>query len=114
MKNKQVAPAIEAAKENWKRRIMLEKDYTETCAQWMAERIAALTEYMQYGHALIAYHKQTGEFQLVRATLVYYEQDFRRAYDASQIQGTVIYWNTEQQGWRSFQLENFLEWRPVV
>lgn len=114
MRNKKVTPAIEAAKENWKRHIMLEKGYTEACAQWMAERIAALTEHMQYGHALIAYHKQTGEFQLVRATLIYYEEDFRRTYDASRIQSAVVYWNTELQGWRTFQLENFLEWRPVV
>lgn len=114
MKNKKVRPAIEVTKESWKRRIMLEKDYTEACAQWMAERIATLTEHMQYGHALIAYYKQTGEFQLVKATLIYYESDFGRAYDASRVQGAVVYWNTELQGWRTFQLENFLEWRPVV
>ena len=114
MKNKQAKPAIEAAKERWKRRIVLEKEYSETCAQWMAERIAALTEYMQYGHALIAYYKQTGEFQLVKATLIYYESDFRKAYDVSRIQGAVVYWDTELQGWRSFQMENFLEWKTII
>lgn len=114
MKNRQTGFAIEAVKENWKRRIVLEKEYSEECARWMAERIAALIEHMQYGHALIAYRKQTGEFQLVRATLVYYESAFRRKYDVRRIQGAVVYWNTELQAWRSFQLENFLEWRVIM
>lgn len=93
---------------------MVEKEYTGSCAQWMAERIAALVEHLQYGHALIAYRKQNGEFCLVKATLIDYETDFKRPYDASRIQSTVVYWNVELQGWRTFQLENFLEWRPVV
>lgn len=114
MKNKKLVSTIEATKQNWKRRIMLEKDYNETCAQWMAERMEALVEHMQYGHALIAYRKQDGEFQLVRATLVYYEEDFKRTYDVNRIQSVVVYWNTELQGWRTFQLENFLEWRVIM
>ena len=24
-----------------------------------------------------------------------------------------IFWDVEQQAWRNFQLENFLEWRPI-
>lgn len=114
MRNKKSASKIEASKENWKRHIMLEKEYTQGCALWMAERIAALVEHMQYGHALIAYRKQDGTFQLVKGTLIYYEGEFRRAYDASRIRSTVVYWSVEQQGWRTFQLENFLEWRPMV
>lgn len=114
MKNKKLVSTTEATKKNWERRIMLEKDYTEVCARWMAERMEALVEHMQYGHALIAYRKQDGKFQLVRATLVYYEEDFRRAYDANLIKSTVVYWNTELQGWRTFQLENFLEWRVIM
>lgn len=104
----------ERRQENWVKHILLEKDYTEACAKWMAERIEALVEHMQYGHALIAYRKQNGEFQLVRATLVYYEEDFKRPYDANRIQSTVVYWNTELQGWRTFQLENFMEWRVIM
>ncbi len=43
---------------------MLEKDYTEQCSEWMAERLEALIEYMQYGHAAVAYMKQDGTFKL--------------------------------------------------
>lgn len=50
----------EALRNLWKIRIMLEKNYTETCATWMARRIESLIDHMQYGHALIAYHKQDG------------------------------------------------------
>ncbi|MEO4801001.1 SH3 beta-barrel fold-containing protein, partial [Bacteroides uniformis] len=24
------------------------------------------------------------------------------------------YWDAEQQGWRTFLIENFMEWRPIV
>lgn len=99
---------------SWVKHILQEKDYTETTAQWMAARIDALVEHMQYGHALIAYRQQTGEFRLVTATLIYYENDFKRAYDVNRIQSTVSYWNVELQGWRTFQLENFLEWRVII
>ncbi len=54
----------EALRNLWKIRIMLEKNYTETCATWMARRIESLIDHMQYGHALIAYHKQDGTFRL--------------------------------------------------
>lgn len=114
MRNKKSASKIEASKESWKRRIILEKEYTEACARWMAERIAALVDHMQYGHAVIAYRKQDGTFQLAKGTLIYYEGEFRRDYDVSRIQSTVVYWDVEQQGWRTFQLENFLEWRPMI
>ena len=53
----------EALRNLWKIRIMLEKNYTETCATWMARRIESLIDHMQYGHALIAYHKQDGDIQ---------------------------------------------------
>ena len=53
-----------------KDKIMLEKDYTEQCSEWMAERLEALIEYMQYGHAAVAYMKQDGTFKLVKGTLV--------------------------------------------
>lgn len=114
MRNKKLQSALEASKAKWMRHIMLEKEYNEPTARWMAERIAALVEHMQYGHALIAYRKQDGSFQLAKGTLIHYEGEFRRAYDVGQIRSTVVYWNVEQQGWRTFQLENFLEWRPVV
>ena len=38
------------------------KGYTQTCAEWMAERIESLIDHMQYGHALIAFYKQDGTF----------------------------------------------------
>ena len=64
--------------------------------------------------ALIAYRKQNGDFYMARATLVYYETCFHRKYDIERIQNHVVYWDIEQQGWRTFQIENFLEWKPVV
>lgn len=104
----------EMRKGNWERHILLEKEYTEACALWMAERLEALIDYLQYGYAAIAYRKQDGSFCLVRATLIYYEAAFKRAFDANCIRSTVVYWDVELQGWRTFRIENFLEWKPTV
>ena len=92
---------------------MLEKNYTETCATWMAQRIESLIDHMQYGHALIAYHKQDGTFRLTKATLLPYKADFRRDYDITRVTSTIAFWDVELQAWKTFQLENFLEWSPV-
>lgn len=112
-KQKEAAPLYEAMKNLWKMRVMLEKGYTETCAAWMADRIESLIDYMQYGYALIAYHKQDGTFKLVKATLIPYETGFRREYDITRVTSTILFWDVELQSWRTFQLENFLEWRPI-
>ena len=53
-KNRKAVSKNEMMKGKWKRQIMLEKDYTEQCSEWMAERLEALIEYMQYGHAAVA------------------------------------------------------------
>lgn len=113
-KQKETASQSEAMKKRWKRRIVLEKDYTPECASWMAQRLERLLDYMQYGHAAIAYRKQDGTFCLVTGTLVYYERAFRKRHDATQITGAVLYWDVEQQAWRTFQVENFMEWKPIV
>lgn len=113
-KAKREASQREAMKKKWRTRIMLEKDYTETCARWMAQRLENLIDHMKYGHAAIAYYKQDGMFRLVTGTLIYYEQDFRKPYNPMKIEGTVAYWDVEQQGWRTFQMENFMEWKPIV
>ena len=65
-KNRKAVSKNEMMKGKWKRQIMLEKDYTEQCSEWMAERLEALIEYMQYGHAAVAYMKQDGTFKLVK------------------------------------------------
>ena len=70
--------------------------------------------HMLYGHAMIAYHKQNGDFKFVKGTLIYYEAEFHKAYDPTKVEGAVVYWDVEQQGWRTFLVENFMEWRPVV
>ena len=98
----------------WKKLIRQETDLSEETIAWMALRIRQLTEYMPYGCALIAYRKQNGEFYMARGTLIYYESDFHRKYDIERIKNHVAYWDIEQQGWRTFQIENFLEWRPIV
>lgn len=111
---KRTTSQSEIMKKKWSTRIMLEKDCTETCAQWMAQRLENLIDHMKYGHAAIAYYKQDGTFRLITGTLIYYEQDFRKPYNPTQIEGAVAYWDVEQQAWRTFQMENFLEWKPIV
>ena len=98
----------------WKKLIRQETDLSDETIAWMTRRILLLAKYMQYGCALIAYRKQNGEFYMVRGTLVYYENSFHREYDIERIQNYVAYWDIEQQGWRTFQIENFLEWKPIV
>lgn len=113
-KQKRTVSQSEAMKTRWKRRIVMEKSYPESAAQWMAERLEALLDHMLYGHAMIAYHKQDGDFRFVKGTLIYYESEFHKVYDSTKVEGAVVYWDIEQQGWRTFQVENFMEWRPVV
>ncbi len=73
----------------------------------------SLIDHMQYGHALIAYHKQDGTFRLAKATLLPYKADFRRDYDITRVTSTIAFWDVEPQAWKTFQLENFLEWSPI-
>lgn len=103
-----------AKRKLWKIRIMTEKGYTENCAGWMVQRVEELIDYMQYGCALVAYHRQDGTFKLVKATLLPYREAFRKEYDILNVTGTVIYWDIDLQAWRSFLIENFLEWRQVA
>ena len=104
----------EQVKKRWQKRITDNSTFSPECAQWMANRIDALLNYMQYGYALIAYRKQNGDFYLGRATLTYYEHDFKRKYDIEDLKSHIVYWDAEQQGWRTFMIENFLEWKPIV
>lgn len=115
MKNKKSNSVMENTRKMWVTHIMQEKGYTETTATWMATRIEALIDYMQYGHAVIAYHKAIdGKFQFVKATLVHYSHDFKKEYDAARVLEAVVYWDVEEQKWKRFRIENFLEWKPVV
>ena len=113
-KLKSPASQSEAMKLRWKKRIVFEKGYTESCAEWMVERLEALLDHMQYGHATVAYRKQNVSFQLVKATLIYYEAEFRKKYDPAEVEGAVVYWNVDEQRWTTFQVENFMEWRPIA
>lgn len=120
MKTKMKRAVKEYVKKNeriqnlWKKRITENSTLSAACAEWMANRISALLDHMQYGYALIAYRKQNGDFQLGRATLIYYEHRFNKKYNPEEIKSHVVYWDADQQGWRTFLLENFLEWRPIV
>ena len=113
-KLKKMISQSETMKKRWSIRIMLEKGYTQECARWMAERMEELIDHMKYGHAAIAYHRQDGTFRLVTGTLIYYRQEFHKEYDITKIEGAVAYWDVEQQAWRTFQIENFMEWKPIV
>lgn len=106
---------MENTKNQWVKLIMQEKGYTEITATWMSNRIEALINHMQYGHAVIAYRRAIdGEFQFVKATLIYYRHDFKREYEGNKIQEAVMYWDVEERKWKRFRIENFLEWKPVV
>ncbi|WP_455585847.1 SH3 beta-barrel fold-containing protein [Bacteroides sp.] len=114
MKTKKSTPIMESVKRQWTKQIMQEKGYSETTAVWMANRIESLIDYMQYGHAVIAYRRAVdGEFKFVKATLTHYKYDFKREYEASKVQEAVMYWDVEEQHWRRFRIENFLEWKAV-
>ena len=113
-KLKRPASQSAAMKQKWERRIVQEKEYSKNTAQWMAERLESLLDHMEYGHAVIAFYQQDGKFKFVKATLIYYEAEFHRKYNPANVEGAVVYWNVEEQGWRTFQVENFLEWKPVV
>ena len=83
--------------------------------KWMTNRIETLIDHMQYGHAVIAYHRSAdGEFQFVKATLINYRYDFKREYDATKVQEAVMFYDVEIGKWKRFRIENFLEWKPVV
>ena len=103
----------EAMKRKWEKRIMQEKNYSENTAKWMAQHLEALLDYMQYGHAVIAFYKQNGKFKFVKATLRYYEAEFHKKYNPANVEAAVVYWDIDEQGWRTFQMENFLEWRGM-
>ena len=45
-KLKSPASQSEAMKLRWKKRIVFEKGYTESCAEWMVERLEALLDHM--------------------------------------------------------------------
>lgn len=113
-KKKRPASQSESLRLKWKRRIIFEKGYTEPCAEWMTKRVEELLDYMQYGHAAIAYRKQDGSFRMVKATLIYYEAEFHKKYDPMAVESAVVYWNVEEQRWTTFQIENFMEWRPIA
>ena len=53
-----------SCEEVWKRRMITEKGISEKCAEQIAQKVIKLTERMQYGHAMIAFHKQDGTFCL--------------------------------------------------
>ena len=86
----------------WKKLIRQETDLSDETITWMTRRIRLLTEYMAYGCALIAYRKQNGEFRLVKATLIHYRGDFHKEFDPGKIDGAVVHWDVEQQGWITF------------
>lgn len=115
MKKRKRNPMMERVKNRWAGQIVQEKGYTQATAGWMANRIEKLIDYMQYGHAVIAYRRASdGEFHLVKATLIYYRYDFKREYEASRVQEAVMYWDVEERKWKRFRIENFLEWKAVV
>ena len=66
-----------SCEEVWKRRMITEKGISEKCAEQIAQKVIKLTERMQYGHVMIAFHKQDGTFCLEQGTLVGYTASHR-------------------------------------
>lgn len=100
--------------ELWKRRIVQEKGYPESIAERITRRLKSLAEYMQYGHAIIAFYKKDGTFQLVTGTLISYQREFQHPFSVQQVHSVFTFWCMEAKGWRTFQIENFLEWKPMI
>lgn len=100
--------------EVWKRRMMAEKNYPKEKAVQIVERLKALATYMQKDYAIIAYYKLDGNVQLTRGTLIPYSRHFNQPFDIAKIHSTFAYWDIEQGGWRTFQIENFLEWEAII
>ena len=75
---------------------MQEKNYCENTAKWMAQHLEALLDYMQYGHAVIAFYKQNGKFKFVKATLRYYEAEFHKKYNPANVEAAVVYWDIDE------------------
>mgnify|MGYP003293865140 CR=1 FL=1 len=101
-KQKRGESQSEAMRQRWERRIVAEKGYDGNTAEWMALRLEALLDHMLYGHALIAYHKQNGEFRLVKATLVHYRGGLPQGIRSRQNR-----WCRCPLGCRTTELENF-------
>ena len=98
----------------WKRRMMTEKGYPEKKAEQIAQRLKSLVAYLKSDYALIAYFKQDGTFQLVRGTLIPYAKEFRHSFDITKVHSTFVYWDIETESWRTFQIENFLDWKTFI
>ncbi|MCS2865375.1 SH3 beta-barrel fold-containing protein [Bacteroides thetaiotaomicron] len=93
--------------EVWKKRIVSEKGYSETIAERIAEKVKSLADYMQYGHAIIAYYRQNGSFQLVTGTLISYSKDFHHSYDMKQVHSTFIFGAWKRKDGEPFRLRIF-------
>lgn len=100
--------------ELWKKRILAEKEIPAADARQMAEKIMNLIHHMRDGYVIIAYYKQNGAFCMEKATLMNYEKEFHRKFEIEQILNTITYWSFERNGWRTFKMENFLEWEEFV
>lgn len=102
----------EAMKRKWEKRIMQEKNYSEIPPNgwhniWKPYWTTCNTD-MPSSHST----NKTGS-QIVKATLRYYEAEFHKKYNPANVEAAVVYWDIDEQGWRTFQMENFLEWRVM-
>ena len=113
MNRKKPTSLHEAIRNLWKIRIMLEKNYTENCATWMAKRIESLIDTCNTDMRSLPIIGRTEHSDSSGQTLLPYKNMFRQDYDIARVTTTIAYWDIEQQAWRTFQLENFLEWSPV-
>ena len=98
----------------WKKRIAVEKGISEICAERIVLKCMGLVKRMLYGNVMIAFQKQDGTFCLEKGTLVGYEKFFHREYQNTPRQESIVYWSTEQQGWRRFRISNLMDWKAIV
>lgn len=110
---RRISPLKRSLQQKWADEIIREKGYSILRASCMSRRIEQLIKHIQCGHAVIAYYRQDGTFKLAKATLLPYKKSFRREFCLNYIHHIFLYWDVEEQAWRTFRLSNFLEWRPV-
>ena len=75
--------------------------------------IIQVLQQMLRGYAAISYLQKDGTPKLARGTLAYYEHFFNTPFQWVNQNGTIPFWDGDAKVWRTFQVENLLDWRLV-
>jgi hypothetical protein len=75
-----------------------------SCHLAKARKVVLLIEKMKSGTVTFTYVGQDGVERTVRGTLTRYEKDFKKPYRTNPDSWFIVYYNTEVEGWRAFQV----------